>query len=303
ARGPAVDRAGVHASPAGAQPLAGPRPATPAPSVPAPAVPAPSPVPASSGLAPGSASPAPTPGSPAPAPTRGSAAPAPTPGSAAPAAAPATAEVTAGGPPPDTGPKRRRSATVHRSSAADPGTSFPALATILGPAAGHGSRKSLRAVLPAALSTIGEESSWDAVAIWHETQSNRPLTCLGIWTRRGPDLDWFETVTWRAKLERGDGPSSDLDDAGRLTWVSDLGNDGGPELSARERSARAVDLACRVVVPLQTGRTTVGALEVLAQPVRQPDDASVARLTSAAGLLTPLLLRDMHEAEHRRWRV
>jgi hypothetical protein len=129
------------------------------------------------------------------------------------------------------------------------------------------------------------------------------LTCLGIWTRRGPDLDALETATWRAKLDLGAAPSGDVDATGRLTWVADLGNDGDAGLSPRERATRAFDLAARVVVPLQTGRTTVGALEVLARSVRQPDEASVGRIAAAASLLTPLLLRDMHEAEHRRWRT
>jgi hypothetical protein len=150
---------------------------------------------------------------------------------------------------------------------------------------------------------IGESSGWDAVAMWQAAQASRPLTCLGIWTQRGPQLDWFESISWRAKLEFGEPPAGDLDADGRVAWVADLGNDGDADVSPRERTARSVELACRVVVPLAKGRITVGALEVLGRAPRQPDAASLDQLTGAAIALAPLLTRDLAEAEHRRWRV
>ncbi len=201
------------------------------------------------------------------------------------------------------GPMRRRAPTIHRELAELPEATFPALTSLLGRGRNSSPAKSLRAVLPSALSVIGDSSSWDAVAIWQEAQSGRPLTCLGIWTRPAHELDWFESITWHAKLELGEPPSADVDEAGRLTWVPDLGTDGEADVSARERTARSADLASRVVVPLSSPRKVVGALEVLARDVRQLDDVSVARLASAARALTPLLLRDIRDANERRWRV
>ncbi|MGI8800909.1 MAG: hypothetical protein ACR2KV_01885, partial [Solirubrobacteraceae bacterium] len=188
-------------------------------------------------------------------------------------------------------PKRPRSATVHRPSAPPAGAMLPVVS---------GPGQSLRAVLPQALSAVGEESGWDAVTMWHRVQSRRPLTCLGIWTRPGTELDWFESISWRAKLDLGEPPAGDLDPDGRLTWLSDLGSDGG---SVRERTARSADLTTRVVAPLCGGEDIVGAIEVFARTARHADDAAVARLTTAAGLLAPLLLREMQDAEQRRWRI
>jgi hypothetical protein len=139
--------------------------------------------------------------------------------------------------------------------------------------------------------------------MWQEAQTGRPLTCLGIWTRRGQELDWFESISWHAKLELGDSPSGDIDASGRLTWVPDLGTDGEADISARERTARAAGLTARVVVPLSSPKKIVGALEVLARDVRQPDHVGVARLATCATALTPPLLRDARDAEQRRWRV
>jgi hypothetical protein len=147
---------------------------------------------------------------------------------------------------------------------------------------------------------IGEEAAWDAVTMWHRAESRRPLTCLGVWTRPGTDLDWFESISWRGKLVLGEPPSGDLDPAGRLTWVADLGGDGG---SVRERTARSAALATRVLVPLVDGQSIVGALETFARTSRSIEDAAVDRLTTAAALLAPLLVHDMQEAEQRRWRV
>jgi hypothetical protein len=158
----------------------------------------------------------------------------------------------------------------------------------------------LRAVLPRALALIGEESGWEAVAMWHRAQARRPLTCLGIWTRPGADLDWFESISWRAKLDLGEPPSGDVDPAGRLTWVADLGDEGG---TVRERMARSADLCSRVVVPLTDGEALIGALEVYSRTARPSDEATMTRLVTAAGFLAPVLLREMDDAAQRRWRV
>jgi hypothetical protein len=136
--------------------------------------------------------------------------------------------------------------------------------------------------------------------MWHRVQSRRPFTCLGIWTRADGELDWFESISWRAKLDLGEPPSGDIDPSGRLTWIADLGTDGG---SVRERTARSAGLASRVLAPLIEENSIVGALEVFAQRARPVDDGMVARLTAAAGMLGPLLLRETQEAERRRGRI
>jgi hypothetical protein len=198
------------------------------------------------------------------------------------------------------GPRRSRSATVHRSVPVPAGAVAAPLAALLDAPAGTGPGQSLRAVLPRALALIGEESGWEAVAMWHRAQARRPLTCLGIWTRPGADLDWFESISWRAKLDLGEAPSGDVDPAGRLTWVADLGDEGG---SVRERMARSADLRSRAVVPLADGEALVGALEVYSRAARPSDEATMTGLASTAGLLAPMLLREMEDAAQRRWRV
>jgi hypothetical protein len=167
------------------------------------------------------------------------------------------------------------------------------------PASAAGSQ-SLRAVLPLALAAVGEETGWEAVTMWHRAQSRRPLTCLGIWTRPGTDLDWFESISWRAKLDLGDPPAGDIDPSGRVTWVADIGDDGG---SVRERTARSADLAARVLAPLTDAGGIVGALEIFSRRSRQLEEPVVAALTTAGALLLPLLRREMQDAEQRRYRV
>ncbi len=147
---------------------------------------------------------------------------------------------------------------------------------------------------------IGEESGWAAVAMWHRAQARRPLTCLGIWTRPGAELDWFESISWRAKLDLGEPPSGDVDPGGRLTWVADLGDEGG---SVRERMARSADLCARAVVPVVDGEALIGALEVYSRTARPSDEATMTRLVTAAGLLAPVVVREMDDAAQRRWRV
>jgi hypothetical protein len=134
----------------------------------------------------------------------------------------------------------------------------------------------------------------------HRVQARRPLTCLGIWTRPGTDLDWFESISWRAKLDLGEPPAGDIDPSGRVTWVADIGDDGG---SVRERTARSADLAARVLAPLTDGGAIVGALEIFSRSSRQLAEPVVAALTTAGGLLLPLLRREMQDAEQRRYRV
>jgi hypothetical protein len=179
------------------------------------------------------------------------------------------------------------------------GTSLPALAAVL-PARGAGPAHSLRAVLPLALAAVGEETGWEAVTMWHRAQIRRPLTCLGIWTRPGADLDWFESISWRAKLDLGEPPAGDIDPSGRLTWIADIGDDGG---SVRERTARSADLSARVLAPLSDETGIVGALEIFSRRARHVDEAVVAALTTAGGLLLPLLVRELQDAEQRRWRI
>jgi transcriptional regulator with GAF, ATPase, and Fis domain len=134
-----------------------------------------------------------------------------------------------------------------------------------------------RNVLKETVEVLGSEGGWDTVTAWLPDESNN-LGCAATWTaHRG--LDRFEALTWEAALERDGSLLDQALQAPHVTWLTDI--DAVDD--ARLQTAAAHGMSSALLLPVRTGKATVGLLELLTHDPVEPD-AQIALSLEASAL-------------------
>ena len=134
-----------------------------------------------------------------------------------------------------------------------------------------------RNVLKETVEVLGSEGGWDTVTAWLPDDASN-LGCAATWTaHRG--LDRFEALTWEVALTRDGSLLDQALQAPHLTWLTDI--DAVDD--ARLQTAAAHGMSSALLLPVRSGTTTIGLLELLTHDSIEPD-AQIALSLEAAAL-------------------
>ena len=134
-----------------------------------------------------------------------------------------------------------------------------------------------RNVLKETVEVLGSEGGWDTVTAWLPDDASN-LGCAATWTaHRG--LDRFEALTWEVSLTRDGSLLDQALQAPHLTWLTDI--DAVDD--ARLQTAAAHGMSSALLLPVRSGTTTIGLLELLTHDSIEPD-AQIALSLEAAAL-------------------
>ncbi|HET6866488.1 MAG TPA: PAS domain-containing protein [Solirubrobacteraceae bacterium] len=134
-----------------------------------------------------------------------------------------------------------------------------------------------RNVLKETVEVLGSEGGWDTVTAWLPDDANK-LDCAATWTaHRG--LDRFETLTWEVPVNREGSLLDQALQAPHLTWLTDI--DAVDD--ARLQTAAAHGMSSALLLPVRSGTSTIGLLELLTHDSIEPD-AQIALSLEASAL-------------------
>ncbi len=134
-----------------------------------------------------------------------------------------------------------------------------------------------RNVLKETVQVLGSEGGWDTVTAWLPDNTNG-LGCAAIWTaHRG--LERFESLTLDVALRRDGSLLDQALQAPHLTWLTDLDTVDDERL----QTAAAHGMNSALLLPVRTGNTTIGLLELLTHDTIEPD-AQIALSLEASAL-------------------
>ncbi len=134
-----------------------------------------------------------------------------------------------------------------------------------------------RNVLKETVQVIGSEGGWDTVTAWLPDESDG-LGCAATWTaHRG--LDRFESLTWEAGLKRDGSLLDQALQAPHLTWLTDIDAVDDERL----QTAAAHGMSSALLLPVRSGTSTIGLLELLTHDSVEPD-AQIALSLEASAL-------------------
>ncbi|SHN48083.1 ATP-binding protein [Cryptosporangium aurantiacum] len=145
---------------------------------------------------------------------------------------------------------------------------------------------------PALTAAVAGALGWPHVQLWLVDEVADILRSAGRWTRPGLDMDEFLPQ----EIARGWGFTGLVWETGRPLWIPDLLNPPvpvTPDVRARLRSAAAAGLRAALVIPVNSGRTTIGVLTCNAN--HREEDAE-----SLIDLLTGIAAQVGHFIERRR---
>ena len=134
-----------------------------------------------------------------------------------------------------------------------------------------------RNVLKETVQVLGSEGGWDTVTAWLPDNADG-LGCAATWTaHRG--LDRFEALTMEVPLTRNGSLLDQALQAPHLTWLTDLDTVDDERL----QTAAAHGMNSALLLPVRTGNTTIGLLELLTHDTIEPD-AQIALSLEASAL-------------------
>lgn len=134
-----------------------------------------------------------------------------------------------------------------------------------------------RNVLKETVEVLGSEGGWDTVTAWLPDEANN-LGCAATWAaHRG--LERFESLTWDVPVKRDGSLLDQALQAPHLTWLTDL--DAVDD--ARLQTAAAHGMNSALLLPVRSGTSTIGLLELLTHDTIEPD-AQIALSLEASAL-------------------
>jgi len=134
-----------------------------------------------------------------------------------------------------------------------------------------------RNVLKETVQVLGSEGGWDTVTAWLPDESDG-LGCAATWAaHRG--LDRFEALTWEAGLKRDGSLLDQALQAPHLTWLTDIDAVDDERL----QTAAAHGMSSALLLPVRSGSSTIGLLELLTHDSIEPD-AQIALSLEASAL-------------------
>ncbi|HUB05089.1 MAG TPA: PAS domain-containing protein [Solirubrobacteraceae bacterium] len=134
-----------------------------------------------------------------------------------------------------------------------------------------------RNVLKETVQVIGSEGGWDTVTAWLPDESDG-LGCAATWTAHG-GLDRFEALTWDAGVKRDGSLLDQALQAPHLTWLTDIDAVDDERL----QTAAAHGMSSALLLPVRSGTSTIGLLELLTHDSIEPN-AQIALSLEASAL-------------------
>jgi PAS domain S-box-containing protein len=146
---------------------------------------------------------------------------------------------------------------------------------------------------PRLLAAIGESLGWDFSAWWEAPVGDSTLRCIETWRSAALHDDDFERLSRRTVFARGEGLPGRVWATGEPAWIVDLAED--PNFP-RASGAELAGLRSGFAFPVQSSRSALGAIELFAGAVREPDSELLQTMASLGSQLGQLIER--RRAEH-----
>jgi PAS domain S-box-containing protein len=125
---------------------------------------------------------------------------------------------------------------------------------------------------------LGREAGWDVVCAWVPDERGRQLRCGAMWSGEGDALAEFETRTWQKPQSLSTSVLGRAFTAREVTWLTDI----GASQDDRLQTAAAEGITSAVLVPIHSGRSAIGLLELLCCHELAPDAELAAAMDGAA---------------------
>jgi PAS domain S-box-containing protein len=146
---------------------------------------------------------------------------------------------------------------------------------------------------PRLLAALGETLGWQLGTFWSVDESTQRLSLTDVWSTPEVDGERWETVTRELAAAGARGVPSQAWMTGFVQWVEDV---PGAEVR-RSEIARELGLSSMVAVPVRSGTTTVGVIELLSTDARSRDDDLVALMVYLGQQIGQYLDRKASERE------
>ncbi|MGN6168142.1 MAG: PAS domain S-box protein [Solirubrobacteraceae bacterium] len=146
------------------------------------------------------------------------------------------------------------------------------------------------------LAAIGESLGWDFGAWWEVSPEEEALRCIETWRSNSLHNRAFEALTRRTAFDRGVGLPGRVWATGEPAWIADLAAD--PNFP-RSDDATLAGLRSGFAFPVHSARGALGAIELFADRVCEPDGELLATMATLGSQLGQLLERRRAERAAR----
>jgi PAS domain S-box-containing protein len=146
------------------------------------------------------------------------------------------------------------------------------------------------------LAAIGDSLGWDFGGWWEVYREDAAMRCIETWRSVALQDGDFESLTRRTTLVRGAGLPGRVWDTGEPAWIEDVTAD--PNFP-RGAGAALAGLRSGFAFPVHSARGVLGAIEMFASRVHEPDDELLETMASLGSQLGQLIERRRAEREVR----
>jgi PAS domain S-box-containing protein len=148
--------------------------------------------------------------------------------------------------------------------------------------------------LPRLIAALAESLGWQLGAYWSVDADAGRLRMEACWAAPGLDAGRWIDASAEVVFHSGDGLPGRAWETGEVTWV----HDGASELTPpRAKVAASLGLHAGVAMPIRSGTTTIGVLELLATAIDKEDDQLVALMSYLGQQIGQYLERKASERE------
>jgi PAS domain S-box-containing protein len=149
---------------------------------------------------------------------------------------------------------------------------------------------------PRLLAAIGESLGWEFGAWWEVSEREQVLWCVETWRSSWLHDGVFESLSRRATFALGVGLPGRVWATGKPAWIADLSDDPNfPRVAGAERAG----LRSGFAFPVASARGPLGAIEMYANRVHEPDEELLETMASLGSQLGQLIERRRAEREVR----
>lgn len=149
---------------------------------------------------------------------------------------------------------------------------------------------------PRLLAAIVGSLGWDFGAWWEHSDRDETLRCIETWQSGSLRDDDFGSLTSRTKFERGVDLPGRVWATGEPAWIADLSKD--PNFP-RAAGATHAGLRSGFAFPVRLAGDGLGAIEMFASSLHEPDPELIETMASLGSQLGQLIARRRAEREVR----
>jgi PAS domain S-box-containing protein len=151
-------------------------------------------------------------------------------------------------------------------------------------------------LFPRLLAAIGGSLGLDFGAWWEHSDRGETLRCIETWRSGSFGDDDFASLTRRTEFARGVGLPGRVWATGESAWIADLSED--PNFP-RAAGAALAGLRSGFAFPVRSAGGGLGAIEMFASSVHEPDQELLETMASLGSQLGQLIVRRRAEREVR----